>query len=214
MTARPIRASAVASLVLALAACTGGTTPAPGDVPSMYVAEIDNILAGSPSDLEERVLADYRVTDAEITEARDAFATCVRELPYGFVLELAADGGYEISGLEDFYATFATEDEAAKAFDDVVVGCEEGTTLNLGPLYAQMRDNPEGKTYVELVRECFARHDVPDGDGLTDDQLSELLESPAQEPSGPWATSCRLDPQSDELVEEPGDAVEIGTGSD
>lgn len=169
----------------------------------MWAAEIDRILAGSPSDLERRALADRKLSEAEMNEAQNAFKDCIEALPYGFFVDLRADGGYEIGPLDDFYESFSTEEAAVEAQDKLVADCESGTTAELGPLHAQMRDNPEGKTPVTLIRECFARHDVPDGAELTDDAFTEMIESPDWVPSTAWAHSCFMDSESDVLLEEP-----------
>lgn len=198
--------------MLVLAACTGGDPAAPDDAAPLFAAEIERILAGSPSDLERRALADGRISDAEMNEALNAFKTCLEALPHGFSVDLRADGGFEVSGFEAFDASFRTDEEATSARQALVSECEVGTTAALGPLHAQMRDNPEGRTPVQLIRECFARHDVPDGAELSDDAFAELVEDPQWVPSTPWARSCVINSESDVLLDDPGVEIEQDAG--
>lgn len=196
-------------LLLAVAACSGGggggsdpATPAP-----MWQAEIDRILAGSPSDLERRTLADGVITDAEMRDALEAFETCVEELPYGFEVEVHADGGLEIGNLDAYFAQFGTEEEAEEAHDALMADCEIGTTAAIGPLYANLRDNPRGLTGAQRVRECYVRHDVPDGDGLDDGAFERLINDPEYTPSTAWGSSCLIDSESDELLVDRGEDI-------
>jgi len=211
MLKRHLRASAASSLVLALAACTGGGAPARDDVAPMWAAEIDRILADSPSDLEKRALADGKISDGEMSEARNAFKSCIEDLPYGFDVEILPDGGFDIGPLDKFYDSFSSEEEGRAAYQALVDDCETGTTGALGMLHAAMRDNPQGKTSVQLIRECFDEHDVKDGAGLTDDAFKDLLESPDYTPSTAWAQSCFIDPESDVLMEEPMEPLQQDT---
>lgn len=202
MPNRHLRASAASSLVLALAACTGGGAPARDDVAPLWAGEIDRILADSPSDLEKRALADGKISDAEIGEAMNAFKACVEDLPYDFDVQLLPGGGHDIGPLDAFYDSFSSTEEADVAYNALITDCETGTIRALGPLHAMMRDNPDGKTPIQMIRECFDEHDVEDGAELTDDAFKELLESADYEPSSPWVESCRIDPESDVLLEE------------
>lgn len=168
----------------------------------MWAGEIDRILADSPSDLEKRALADGKISDGEMSEARNAFKACVENLPHGFEVQILPDGGFDIGTPDAFYDSFSSTEEADAAFHALMDDCESGTTGALGMLHSAMRDNPDGKTSIQMIRECFDEHDVKDGAGLTDDAFKELLESTDYEPSSPWVESCRIDPESDVLLEE------------
>lgn len=208
MLKRLLRAFATPSLVLVLAACAGGGPPDADDVAPMWAAEIDRILAASPSELERRALTDGVISDAELGEAMNAFKNCMEALPYGFTVELRVNGSYEVAPLDAFYDSFDSEEAGDAAYLGVVAECESGTISTLGPLYAAMRDNPTGETPIQLIRECFIRHDVPDGAELADDAFAELVESSDYAPSTPWARSCLINSESDVLLDDTGMQVE------
>lgn len=205
------RALLVTSLALVLGACAKDTTPVP-TVAAMWSTQIDQILADKPSDLERRVLTDKQVTDAELTDAMNAFKKCMEDLPYGFEVSLSTGGGFDVGPLDDFYGRYATTEQADAAYADLVASCEDGTSGRIAWLYHAMRDNPEGTSAAAALRECFAEHDVTDGAGLSDDQLLALVTAPGYEPSTPWARSCVMDPTSTELLVPSGEPVEVGSG--
>jgi len=178
-------------LVLALAACTGGAPDAPSDIAPAYVAEIDAFLAGTPSDFERDVLADHRVTDAEIRQAQELFVRC------------AADAGYDATYRDDQLELVASDGRSTRTGDDqaesdamgaVADRCNAGTTDFVGYIYAAVRDNPEARTQAELVRDCFSRHDLTDGADLDDAAFERTVLDPAYEPSSAQARRCVIDP--------------------
>jgi len=178
--------------LIALAGCSV-EEPEPG-VAAMWVAEIDRVLADDPSDVERAALADYTVSDAELREAQELFRTCIDAAGYGFDVGFPESGGHDIGPLDDFYASFATQEEADSVFRELVDGCAIGTTWNISSLYHQMRDNPRGLSLGDLVQECFRRHDVPDGHELTGTAFEQYVLSEEYEPSGPQAKACVDDP--------------------
>lgn len=143
----------------------------------MYRTEFDRILQGDPTDLEREVLADYRVSGAEVTEARDAFATCMD----GFGLEASFGDG---SGFA-YGATPDSQDSFAADYDDRDVGldkmlevtdeCALGTINDIGFYYVEMAQNPEGLTLVERIRGCLEFNEVNPAAEMTDEELVDAL---------------------------------------
>ena len=201
-------ASAVAGS-LCLASCATDQPKRSVEIAPMWQAEIDRILDGSPSDLERRALEDGRIDDAEFAEALKRFESCMERLPYDFSISVEDDGSFAIGGVEILYAEFANDDEGQSALDELVAGCERGTTGELARLRSSMLSNPLGRTGAEEVRECFEKHAIPDGLELDLDSFERLINSPEYTPSDPWARSCLIDSQSEVLLGTSGDVVEL-----
>jgi len=177
----------------------------------MWAAQIDRVLSGSPSELERRALADGSVSDAELHEGFAQFAACMEALPYGFSVNVHADGAMDIGPLDDYFASYGSEESARSAYEDLVADCEAGTIAELAPLHSGMRSNPRGLTAAQEIRECFVRHDVPDGAELSEDAFEQLITSPGYEPSTPWAVSCLRDALSEVLLTEDGPPPALST---
>ncbi len=147
---------------------------------------------------EQVVLSDYSVSDAEYREAQGLFKQCMEE--QGWIVEII-DNQYHVSG-----GPLIGNDWATEKSDKDKQACQKGTLWYVEPLYHGMKDNPEGLTKAQLVRDCFEENDVPDGLDLTEDEFSTMLDDPSYVPSSPTASLCRLDPTgSTGLTEE--DAV-------
>ncbi|WP_309135537.1 hypothetical protein [Cellulomonas sp.] len=197
---------AVTSLAPALAACAGGAPEPDPDLPAVYAAEFDRVLAGDPSDLEREVLEDRRITDAEYATARDAFRQCAEDAHYE--VTFLEGGGFDIGPGPQVQDAHGSDEEALAAMDAVVAGCEDGTTASIGYLYEAMRSNPEGSTGVQVIRACFAEKGVPDGDGLSEEQLTQLLHDESYVPSSDAARACVVDPTGQLSPGELAEAVE------
>jgi hypothetical protein len=159
-------------------------TPTP-TVPALWYSYISTILASNPSDFEREVLADFKVTDAEYAEAQDRYISCMAD--HGWVVTADANG---YSG----WGAVGTPNEGQPMDWTTSAACENGTITEVEPVYVGMTRNPEGLSRAELVRTCFAEHNVPDGDGLSDDELETLLASIDYHPSTPEGKLCRWDP--------------------
>ncbi len=180
-------------LVPALAACTGGTPEPQHSLPPMFAVEFDRLLDGtSITDLERAILDDHQITDAEYTEAREAFRTCATDA--GFDVALLADGGIDMGPGPELASSIPSTDDQAKATDAIYATCQVGTIANVGRLYEWMRSNPEGLSSLEQLRACFERNGVADGDGRSDDQLLDLLNGDRTLLSE-GARACQEDPE-------------------
>lgn len=180
------RAGAVALTLLLASACgTEGEEPGAA-IAGVYRAEIDQVLAGDPSELEQDVLADYHVSDAELAQAEDAFRVCMEAA--GYEVEYDADG-VTTSMAPERVNSFPDEDAAVAALQEDAAGCEEGTTLHIATLHHGMRENPSGTTPMQDLRACFEDAGVQDGAGIDDEQLAELVSSGTYTPDAA-ATAC------------------------
>ncbi|MBM7820430.1 hypothetical protein JOE63_002907 [Cellulosimicrobium cellulans] len=176
----------VAGIVVVLAGCAPAESPAPG-VADRWRTEIDALLTSDLSELERQVLADYEITDAELAEAQDAYARCMSDRG------LEADFGDGDGDVFAYGATPESQDTFRNASDDpdaafeqipvIADECADGTIWDIGLYYHEMRSNPEGKTLLELWRECLDPADVDEVRDLTDQELQELIDDESFVPS-------------------------------
>ena len=182
---RLMTALASATLILGTAGCAPGPDAVDG-VAQMWVDHIDQVLGDDPSELEQQILANYEITDQDLSEAQEAHRRCTYER--GVVTEWGADGSrtqWAAPGSE-----LAIEDVW-----EVDEYCEHGTTSQIGFLHRMMRANPDGATPADFWRSCFEEHGLPYAAGLTDEQLSVLVHSPDFQPQDPQAALCLFDPE-------------------
>jgi hypothetical protein len=174
---KTMRLAALGLVLAAVAGCSDDTAAAP-EVPAMFKAEIDNILRqGDPSDLEREVLADYRVSDSEVSEARDAYSACMEG--FGLEADFGDGSGFAYGATPDSQDSFAADyedrDVALEKVFEVADECTVGTILNIGWYYVEMAQNPEGLTVVERIRGCLESTEGNPAAGLSDEELSEAL---------------------------------------
>lgn len=143
----------------------------------MFRAEIDRVLQGDPSDLEREVLADYRVSDSEVSEARDAYSTCMEG--FGLEADFGDEGAFAYGVTPDSQDSFAADyddrDVALEKMLEVADECTVGTIQNIGWYYVEMAQNPEGLTLVERIRRCLESNEQNPAAGMTDEELLEAL---------------------------------------
>lgn len=191
--AQRIDALAMVLLVSVLAACTGSTPEPENTLPAMYTTEFDRLLDGqSITDFERDVLKDHLITDEEYSEARESFRVCATSA--GFDVVYLVDGGIDMGLGSELLMTITTTEARTQALDDIYARCQVGTIENVGRLYEQIRSNPDGLSSLEQLRACFDRNDVPDDDGLSDDQFLDLLNGDRTLLSD-GARACQEDPE-------------------
>jgi hypothetical protein len=174
-------------LLLVVSGCTPQETK-PTLAP-MWQAQFDSALADPKlSDFQREVLSDYQVTDAEDQEAWDRFSQCM--LDQGWDVEVSGDGSFSVGGVP---GTENANDPNGVPYD-VTDGCQSGTIVHVDEIYRGLRDNPEGKTRYQLIRDCFDAHGVPDGKGLTDDAFAKLIDDPQFKASTVEGKICYSDP--------------------
>lgn len=174
---------AVAGLALALAGCSSGADPAP-DVADRWRTEIDALLADDVSALERQVLADYEITDAELAEARDAYARCMSDR--GLEADFGDGEGFSYGATQEsqdaFRSASADPEAALDQIPTIADACADGTIWDIGLYYREMRSNPEGRSLLELWRECLESAGVDEIHDLTDQELQELVDDESYVP--------------------------------
>lgn len=167
------------ALGLALAAaagCSGGAAADP-EVPAMFRQQIDQTLQAKPSDLEREALADYKVSDSEMTEARDAYSACMDG--FGLEADFGDGSGFAYGATPDSQDSFAADyddrDVALEKMLEVADECTVGTIRNIGWFYFEMAANPKGLTLVERMRGCLESSKENPAAGMTDEELLEAL---------------------------------------
>jgi len=168
-----------------LVGCSPGQpTPTPTIAP-MWQAEVDKALADPTlTDFERQVLTHLPITDAEYQEAKDRLVKCMTD--QGYIAkydgdQLTASGG-------------PLSDPQGDKMGAVELQCEVGSIRYIQSIYLGMRVNPSGTSREVAVRQCYEKHGVPDGSGLTDDQFAALINSDAYRFSSAQAAQCFFDP--------------------
>lgn len=177
-------------LLALLAGCSGGGSEPEPSIAAMYRSRIDQVLENSPSKLEKAVFADYRVTDAEYQQARAELKKCVEAAPYGFVVTLQPTQT-SIEWPAGLSESMGGDAAAQTVVDTTMRDCEQGTTFSIEPVYLGMRDNPEGLSNVQLIRQCFDREGITHGKDLTDEEFqTEVVQNDTYLNSDKQAWRC------------------------
>lgn len=165
-------AAAAVALLLATTACTGPSQPsapeaadtpaAPqqtiegptskpytGTVPAFsgpYADDFTSTYRSSKSDFERSVLKDNKITDQEMSEARDKFKKCLTSR--GFTnITFSASGAFSVD---------APNGEANPQTEALVKACSESSgEAGIGSLYTTIRRNPENINENEIMAKCF-----------------------------------------------------------
>lgn len=180
----------LASIVM-LGACSPGGPEVPENLPERYRAIFDFRLK-SPTEFEREVLSDYTITDAEAREAKARLKQCMEASGYELDIQEGPDGRFSYS-LADIFAKAGGEEAGQAKFDELYSECADGTESILG-LYAEMRDNPEGREAWELVKDCFGRNGIKTGAELTGREFEKLIWSEGWTPATPEEERCLTDP--------------------
>lgn len=128
-----------------------------------YEAEFSSARELATSDFETKVLADDKISLAEMKEAFDRYGKCLKDR-YDIDLEVSFDSHGNIAE--------HTEDTPAKDFKTTRENSQEcriGTIAVLEPLYTQVTDNPSHRDRSEVVFECLEKENIlPEGFTLED----------------------------------------------
>jgi hypothetical protein len=151
---------------LVTSAC-GPAAQATDGIDPHWVETIRQIRAHNPSENELRILADYHVSDVELQEVKDEAEECAFQR---WRVHRFDDG--EIGWMHYSEVPGATEQDFDEAFDY----CETSTGFaTIGWLHSEMRSNPRGLTWAQMIRECFEEHGEPAGGGLSEELFDELV---------------------------------------
>jgi len=182
-----------ACLVMGVAGCTSNepvelSSSVPSNISPQAKTMFDDAFADPElSDFERTVLSDWRVTDEEASEAKDRYVQCM------------ADHGW-IASIDDTWQTKIVAAPGSgnenRDVDDNGSLCMPGILDYIEPIYLEERNNPEGLTYVDQIRACFSKNNLPDGNGLSDDQIQQMAFDPNADlhPGSAQAYWCTMNP--------------------
>jgi len=184
-------------VVMLVGGCSRGDAEPPAHVADVYRELVDATLQRDPSALEAEVLQDYEVTDEEYFRAREAQKRCVEESGHDLSVSWQESGQTTIEWPSGFSEAMGGQDAAQAVVDAVMSDCSVGTTSTIEPVYFGMRDNPEGLSGPELIRACYARHGIEDGQGLRDEEFMEAyVGDESYLAAHPAAQECVADPHT------------------
>lgn len=137
------------TISLVLTGCSGSEKTEPEDLPDYWIEQFDFALSVVETQLAREVLSDYRLTVDEYLEVRDQYQNCLRDS--GFTVVFTSDGkmtnSFEMS--EDI-------DAEMDAFDRAERQCNVTTDFpTVSALYHDMRFDPHGLGYYEVVADCL-----------------------------------------------------------
>jgi hypothetical protein len=136
------------------------------------------------SDFQRQILADYRVTDAEFRAAQDKFATCMENA--GWSVTFPPGGGFGVPA--------GNNPSDIKDPSEDVNRCQSTSLLYVEQVYWGMKDNPQGISSEQQIRDCFSAAGVPDGQGMSDDAFAQMVDDPNFHASTPAGVLCYWDP--------------------
>jgi len=140
----PRRGSLGAELLLVgvLAGLVSCSSPEPESSP--WESWIEEARRSATTDFEREVLADGKVTDAELGEAFSRFTECMAA--QGFTVEQT-----DYKGVYSGFFVAANGKDPDKA----VTACDKGTMLLIEPLYHGMKNNPTGDDSSSRELDCL-----------------------------------------------------------
>jgi len=165
----------------------------PSDISPQAKDLVDQAFADPAlNDFERSVLSDYLVTDQEANEAKDRYIQCMAD--NGWVAEIDANWQTTVYPAPGSGHSGAEPDSNNQ--------CMIGSLHWIEPVYLEEQNNPEGLSYAQQVRACFTKNGLPDGDGLSDDQIQQMAMKPNADlhPSSAPAYLCTIDPMGSQGV--------------
>ncbi|MDO5535698.1 MAG: hypothetical protein Q4F65_13745 [Propionibacteriaceae bacterium] len=150
-----------------------------------YASQFDQAYRSSQSDLQRTVLADGRITDAELVAMQDEYRKC---MVGAGILQVNFDvGGSMLVKPPDDWA----EDQV----HDVVFGCAP-TTLNsdLELLYDRMRRSPTTPDTVAVTVECLTRTGLAPAGYTREDWERDSPDAYPFDINDPRFAQCTTDP--------------------
>jgi hypothetical protein len=170
-------------------ASTSAATPAStrlGD----WSAEFDQARSRTTSSLDRKILADGKVTDAELSEAKSAFSTCMAGK--GYQVEWA-DASEEFS--VSHQGTASPDRAAMDAQETAVQGCDASSAAQSVSLYYRIHRNPAHRDEREIMAACLVRAGVVPAGYTGADYERDLMASPTPEYlDGADGVRCLRDP--------------------
>lgn len=162
--------------------------------PSDQISSMPGVLAeefvaykrgASLTDVQKEILADDWITDQEWHVLVDEYLDCMAEQGLeGEVGTRQVSYGVTIAG-QDAYAANFPADQRDQALADAMnkaSECAKTTVSGIGYFYFEPRNNPDGVTYLEAIRRCFAKQELTELSVLADEELHELMRNPQIHP--------------------------------
>lgn len=189
-----------AALLLVAAVPLSGCGTAAADKESPYHEEIQRTLEHTDNDMVKSILADEKITDAEVNEIMEAYNECLA--PYG--LKNTYNRAEQYESIVDQFNQYSPE-ENQKINDK----CRKKSGYyDIIPLDQSMQTNPRNMSQDKLsqkIYECRKRHGLIDK-GMTFKEYQEMDANPSTGPfykyyneSSPEATQwrdCGIKPES------------------
>ena len=125
---------------MAVFALTAGCSASPSDAP--WRERIEFAQTHATSDFERAALEDGMISDGEFIEGFERFSRCM------------GDHGYDVqrTTYKGEHAGFSVPQTDVS--DNVVLGCQAGTTVLIEPLYTGMRSDPDNGDNWTLFLTC------------------------------------------------------------
>jgi hypothetical protein len=142
-------------LTCALSACSNGANTSTSVNP--YAEEFDRLRTSAVNDIQREILADDKITEAEIQEVTEMFKTCLKEHDVFF------------ASYKYFRVDVATEKP------DLAEECRNSSVGELQSLYEMTVANPMKLDSFELTYQCLLRREVIPED-LTFDEYMYYVE--------------------------------------
>ncbi|WP_157557264.1 hypothetical protein [Isoptericola dokdonensis] len=175
-------------MVVLPSGCTAQTERAGAEVPELWRAQIDQVLATDDPDVtvEHRaILEDYAVSDAEYQGLRQELSDCLTDHGIEHTMD-PAGGGLETADLPG--------DAEGSQTMELSTACMDGTTGPVESIYLGMRENPEGLGQGEALRRCLDDADATEYAGVSEDELERLITTAELKPTTAEAQLCTMDP--------------------
>jgi hypothetical protein len=127
-------------LVCALSACSNGADTDTSANP--YAEDFTQMRERATNDMQRDILADDKITEAEIKEVTEIFKSCLKEHGVFFAE----------------YKHFSVDTDADKV--DLAEGCRESSVGELQSLYQMTVTNPSHLDFHELKYQCLIRREI------------------------------------------------------
>jgi hypothetical protein len=190
-TAEPARAGHPSPTGSASAGAAAPAAPAPvattlGD----WSAEVEEARSRTRSTLDLKILADGKVTDAELSEAKSSFTTCMAGK--GYSVEWA-DSSEEFS--VGHLGTASPDQGAMDAQEDAVRECDAKGAAQSVSLYYRIHRNPGHLDEREIMAACLVRVGaVPAGYSATDYERDLMADPTPEYLDSALGLQCLRDP--------------------
>lgn len=146
-------------------------------------AQYQRAYEGAQTERGKRILEDEQVTDAEISEIRSAYASCLAQSGITATFDSSGGGSIQYPQGQD-----ALAEQAQSA-------CDKQTDYkSIEFLYEVTKSNPNNTDQVPQLVQCLVRHGLVDA-SMTAEEYKQIVSDPAksEETFGKYLDSSRAD---------------------